>query len=762
MTPSLTPEQDAVVQHPLGRHARVLAVAGAGKTTTMVARVQHLVDAKGTSPKTIAILMFNRRARLQFIEKLNSALARDRQPEVNTFHSFAYRLIRDAAARGLFPSPSEVWVGEQEHLVRTTVLRSIQELERSGEIPPDAVDVDDALECISLWKGALIPPGRAGHRHNAHLPAVYKAFERSRIAKNALTFDDFVPLAVDLLTEEQEIRARVVNSFAVVIVDEYQDVNFGQQRLLELIAGERADVMVVGDDDQTIYEWRGARPEYITQEFARVFANKAVVDYQLSRTFRFGPVLAQCAQNVIAFNSRRVAKPIIAHNGAKASEILLFGNQPNSTSDTNRELAHEVLALVRRNGDPSNIIVLARLFSQLSGLEAAFLDIGIPYRVLGRAPLFERREIVALLDYLRLALRLDGPIDKESVDLLTSVANVPNRRLGRDDLVRTAKLLAGWGGQSVRRHLSYLYQADETPFTASQRRAVESLSNILERLRERITGEPNLNAGVLLEWLIVQIDYFKHFDAYYGASESAEDRKQAVRAFCTYAKGLGKTVPAFLEWIRTLDTTRGEPEDQQIVMTTVFRVKGEEFDYVVIPDCVEGYLPCLFSTTNEVYDLKGASTEHSLSDPLDNERRLFYVAVTRARKTVLIGVGARPSTVAQSSAELGGASRFLDEIQLEPTQEVMGAFQQVVARVAPSSQQLEQSLCKHAGHKGMVHNLLDIYLPHHGLTLTPEVVQAVENAPPVVYQARVPVLVPSPTKASLPLEVPKKPWWDVL
>ena len=147
-------------------------------------------------------------------------------------------------------------------------------------------------------------PERAGTHTSSYLPLVYQEFEKLRRSENALTFDDFVPLAVSLLEHNPVVNQRNCQNVQYLIVDEYQDINYGQQRLIELLAGVQADVMVVGDDDQTIYEWRGARPNYILNDFAQVFQNKPVLDYRLSRSFRFGPLIAQCASNVISWNTR--------------------------------------------------------------------------------------------------------------------------------------------------------------------------------------------------------------------------------------------------------------------------------------------------------------------------------------------------------------------------------------------------------------------------------------------------------------------------
>jgi len=710
---ALTREQRAVVTHPIGQHARVLAVAGSGKTTTMVYRIDYLVRHKQVNPDRIRILMFNSLARRQFKEKLDEiGLPQNLQPQVHTFHSFAYQIIQEMMITGLLPGTFEFWVGDKEELRRVYVHRAIQNLVSSGRIPPHSVDPDDALEAIGLWKGSLIPPlpDRAGYRGNPHTPLVYQEFERLRIQEWGVTFDDFIPLAIGFLEDERGVGDRWRSQTEFVIVDEYQDVNYGQQRLIELLAGNQADVMVVGDDDQTIYEWRGARPSYILREFRTVFSNKPHRDYALSHSFRFGPVLAQCAENVITFNQNRIRKPLLSHFSAKPSYIEVLIESSEQPTDVNRELAEQVVAIVRECRDPRKVIVLGRIFSQLSGLETEFLARRIPYHVLGRAPFFERRELRVLLDYVRLSVVLDQPVSHQAHDLLLSIANTPNRKLSREMLTRAMEAARHSGG-TTRQALESLASAWDSPFSAAQRGRVTELLELLDRLQERITKQATLPAGELLDWLVETLNYLQHFDDYYGQSESSEDRKRAIQFFCSYATTTGLGVLDFVHHVEQFDTTQGKPEEEQVRMTTVFRTKGLEYDYVVIPSCIEGYMPFLYGTSNMVYDKAGIVQEPLPSESIENERRLFYVAITRARRGVLIGASMLPTMGSRGRSGASTPSRFLHEIQLEPTIALMGPLQRLAAGQPAASTELQNAVAKHGNVKSIVQNLLAGYLP---------------------------------------------------
>jgi DNA helicase-2/ATP-dependent DNA helicase PcrA len=743
----LTSEQEAVVAHPLGRHARVLAVAGSGKTMTMAFRIKYLIEEQGVAPSSIRVLMFNKLARVQFQERLAEiGIPRKHHPPVDTFHSFSYRLIRQMMDARVIPSSVEFWTDGRGERIWLYTNIAIGNLEREGIVPAGYVDPEEAVQAISLWKGSLIPAHRAGYRGDLYLPLVYEEYERLRIRKGAITFDDFVPMAVGILEYEQSVRADWRNRVAHIIVDEYQDVNYGQQRLIELLAGKRADVMVVGDDDQTIYEWRGARPTYMIREFQTVFSNKPHTDYTLSRSFRFGPVIAQCAYNSISFNTTRVPKPLVAHRADKAAEVHVVEGP-----DANRELADQIITLVKEQDvPPSEIRVLVRTFAQLSGLEAECLERGIPYRVVGRCPFFERRENAILLDYLRLAMALDTPVTTQIERWLLSIANTPSRKLGRKDLSQAMRS-ARFHGATTREALTRLVDDPASPLCLPQQQRVTEFIALLDCLRRQITSEPDLLAGGLLSWMVDKLGYLAHFTEYYGDGWESFDRKRAVINFVDYARGTGLRPVDFLNHVASLDTTRGAPEDQQIVMTSVFREKGCEYDYVMIPQCEEGYMPCLRQTGNLVLDKAGLVEEPEPSEAIENERRLFYVALTRAKKAVFIGTVA--STGDGTSSHL--PSRFLDEIQLEATINVMEALQRLASGVGGAREELLAAVRQYGGIRRIAKNLVTEYLRDVGDDdLIAELSRIVASRPETGFGYRFPLTPPTVAGAVKPPPAP--------
>jgi DNA helicase-2/ATP-dependent DNA helicase PcrA len=753
---TITSEQEAVICHPLGRHARVLAVAGSGKTTTMAYRIKYLIEEQNVAPSSIRVLMFNKLARVQFQERLAEiGIPRKFHPPVDTFHSFSYRLIRQMMDARVIPASVEFWTDGRGERIWLYTNIAITNLEREGIVPAGHVDPEEAVQAISLWKGSLIPPSRAGYRGDLYLPLVYEEYERLRIRKGAITFDDFVVMAVGILEYEQSVRADWCNRVAHIIVDEYQDVNFGQQRLIELLAGERGDVMVVGDDDQTIYEWRGARPHYMIREFQTAFSNKPHTDYTLSRSFRFGPVIAQCAFNSISFNTTRVPKPLVAHRADKQAEVHILEG-----SDANRELADQIITLVKEQGvPPSEIRVLVRTYAQLAGLEAECLDRGIPYQVVGRNPFFERRENAVLLEYVRLAMALDSPVTTQTERWLLSIANTPSRKLGRKDLSQAMRS-ARFHGATTREALTRLADDPASSLCLPQQQRVTELVTLLDQIRQRVTGEPDLLAGTLLGWLVDTLNYLDHFTEYYGDGWESFDRKRAVINFVDYARGTGLPPVEFLNHIASLDTTRGAPEAQQIVMTSVFREKGCEYDFVMIPQCEEGYMPCLRQTGNLVFDKAGLVEEPEPSEAIENERRLFYVGLTRAKKAVFIGTVASTGDGALSHLP----SRFLDEIQLEATTNVMESLQRLASGVDGAREELLAAVKQFGGVRKITKNLVAEYLKDIGDdALLSEVSRIAASRPETPFGYRLPLTPPTIPGAVQPPPPPAlhKVWADV-
>ena len=660
-----TDEQRQIMLHPDGYHARVLAVAGSGKTSAMAYRIEYLMRKKGVSKNQIQVLMFNRLAREQFREKLEEHdFGRSQQPQVDTFHSFAYRIANMVG--------HVQWIGEQEWMKTLRLRIVLSAVERKNHLREYELSLVEAERAISLWKGALTPPSSAGYSGSCDelYTTVYKEFEKLRHEENAITYDDFVPLAVALLKGDRNKLEKHAGSLKYIIVDEYQDINLGQQCLIELLASCGADVMVVGDDDQTIYEWRGARSEFIIREFMSPFDDKPHHSYNLSRTFRFGYGIAQAAFNLIGHNTNRAQKNLLTYFPRKDCEIAVF-TPTESESNYNRLLSLQLSSILKQeNIEASDLRVLGRTYAQLNSFSTELLLKRIPFIIEGSVPYFKSREALALLDYLRVAAVLEEVPSSATDDRFLNIANKPSRYLGRADLKRM--LQEGRKRKLPLGELLFETAQDPTRFNrGSQREKFEDLVSLLEEVGRQINQAPDKSAGILLEWIEKEIGLLDYYRRYHGEGEECLLHTQNITALISYAQYTELEWRKFIDHVENFDTTLGRPEADCVRMTTIHRTKGLEFDYVFVPDCKEGFMPVFALSEDLTYDTRDPGRKPRPAEWIENERRLFYVGITRARKGLYLSAPAltRESRKSRGKATSSNSrpSRFLEEWELGPT-----------------------------------------------------------------------------------------------
>ena len=678
---SLTSEQMQVIQHPKGEHAIVLAVAGSGKTTTMCNRVAHLINHLKVNPNQICILMFNQLARQDFNLKLKQKFQSQQVQIAHTFHSFCQKVRNQLESRTLLPKIKESWTEQNQELIKIFTLRAIEQVKRQRpDLKDQKFEVEDVMNAISLWKAELIPPelDRAGH-DQPNYADIYIEYEKFRAQKLAHTYDDAVPEIVNFFESNPQALGELFSQYQYVIVDEYQDVNHGQQRLVELIVSQGADLMVVGDDDQTIYEWRGARPDYILKHFHSIFNNKPIKSYILSKTFRFGPLIAQCAHQSIKVNTLRKEKPLISSHPDQECNIRIIRDTPDRDSNVEQEMCDEILAQLiqeyKNQGDQADqtqviekFIVLGRTWAQLQGMESIFLQRRVPYTLIGNEPFFKRREIAVLVDYLRLTSIAVSQISEKHLNLLESVLNVPNRYIPKDPVLNLLR-----NRIAERPHMTFDQWTSDALMFFQNDSFKHRLSQLIQLLRTlyELSTKSNQDAYALIDKVLVLTNFITdHLKNYYGEKEESRDRIEAIQKFKQLVNQANlQTLDQFLSWYDQLDHTQGRPAGELIKLTTIYKTKGLEFDYVYIPDLRKGTMPTLMGNDTPVYDKKPRKYVYQPSPVIETERRLFYVAITRARKSVLIAVKNTQSLKAPQESE------FIQEIQLDDTLALIQAMQ---------------------------------------------------------------------------------------
>ncbi|MDC8441641.1 ATP-dependent helicase [Halomonas aquamarina] len=615
----LTAEQQAVVHHREG-HARVAAVAGAGKTTTMAARVLHLLGS-GVSPKRMLVLMFNRSAKDDFQRRLASmASAGQPLPDVRTFHSLGHRLTQSLCRWGAL-APRRLLSAEwqMERLLRQASLNVL-----AGQVDRrDAALEGDRLEALAhfcgLVKAEMLPAAALYERLNYepdtdYFPTAFEEAERLLHAEGVMTYADLLYRPLQALEADATLRKRVEGFLDHVIVDEYQDINTVQQRLLAVLAGPSANVMAVGDANQCIYEWRGARPDTMLENFTATFGK--ATDYPLSMTFRHGHALALTANHAIMANQRRPDQLCLAEAGNPDTRITV--------GQGSRLLLDALMDWQAQGRALSDASLLVRSWALSVPFQLALLQAGIPFRLLREDRFVFRLPLVqALAGYLKLSRRPELLHDPEQLLLLLSQ---PTPFVARERLQRLAYQLATTQ-QWPERHEPVL-----AALKPLQRRTLKKRWELLCEL-------PKLNVwppAKLLGHVVEAIDAEKTLKRAAARRDKGEEDVRLLDVLIEQAESV-QDPDAFIELLeRPVENQAGG-----VLVSTVHGAKGLEWPLVAVAGVNEEDFPH-YSRDNPLND-----------ERLEEERRLFYVAITRAKEQLLVlhdGGAHRPSRFIAESA----------------------------------------------------------------------------------------------------------------
>ncbi len=618
---SLTPEQQRVVAHNTGP-ALVFAVAGAGKTTAMVHRIQRLVQQQVFAPQRILATSFSR-ATVQDIRAALSPWPHCAEVQVATLHAVGLRMLHEGAERGLIPVPQVAGEGGT-HSERSLLRQALGKARHQRlELPPN-LDEQDFLSYVGMCKGnfaypempalpaaaqACIQQAKAPEELDYYLE-LYRIFEHTRRSLGLITFDDMLLSAWELLQRSPELLHTFQGFYDCVIVDEFQDVNAVQSEILDLLTHRHRNYMAIGDDDQTIYEWRGASPRFILSFPERYQATK----YLLRENFRSQASHLALANRMIAHNQQREPKQLHLTRG--------FGGKTEARHVSDevaqaRQLVTDIMRSCQAGYRFEQQAILVRLYAQSPYLEQALIEAFIPYRLVGSVPFYQRQEIRTLIEYLHLAQverevqqaraqgqRMDPNVLLGQQRRWQHLANRPVRYLNRYWLDWVAERIGK--GESLVLILRQLAEQADTPY---QRKLVTVLADIVKDLVE--TGV-DTDAGEILSRLEADLRYCQFLRKSSGFPETGEGRARTVEAFLDYAVGKGNP-EALAQHLQELAQAQRHDEDS-IILTTIFRAKGLEWPVVYIPHCNQGYIPY--------------RSGHSLEE----ERRLFYVALTRPRE----------------------------------------------------------------------------------------------------------------------------------
>lgn len=649
----LTQEQLDIIHHDLDKHATVLAVAGSGKTLTMVYRIRHLVGA-GVQHNAIRAVMYNRSAREDFDRKLHrEGLG---MIKTSTFHSLGYQILIWAGERGYHP---------QVDLVEDAmpiVKKAIGQLRMENAIDKNhVIDPEEVLGAISTWKSMLTLPVDAGHLADPIYVTIYERFERIRHREKKITFDDQIFDAVLLLEQNELVRGQMENKLEHLIIDEFQDVNLSRLRLAQILAGNLARVMVVGDDDQCIYEWQGARSSYIKRGFETTFTHFPHSTYKLSSSFRFGAAISQIAANVIGHNSDRVEKDLVAHSLLEKSSVELYSK--HSTGGEN-QIPIVLSELFEDEVLPKKIVILVRKYSQSFSAQLLMFVNGIPFYVDGQLNFFEGFAVKVALDYLDIALALDKPLTHTTRKILIEIINRPNRFVRKENFARylDEKIITK---HTISQILLDAYGLLEAGISERVHRRLRSLER---SLRKSLADENRIYGGEAILSLLDDIDFKSAFSAFKDDDKASEEVGR-IRMLGEFLVRTEIPPEKIRKYLSSLDTQQGKNQEDCICITSVFRAKGLEWDNVLLPGLIEGQCPDLRATVDVCVNINHPNRTLDPTETLESERRLFYVAVTRARKKVFLFADCNENQL---------LSRFVHEAYIADTVDAVCALQELV------------------------------------------------------------------------------------
>jgi len=613
----------------------VVAGPGSGKTRVVTLRIQYLVEAMGIHPGRILAMTFTNKAAGEMKRRLKDSLGDEiRHLWIGTFHATCARLLRIHHLEADLPAGFTIIDEEDQLRILKTILRD----PAIGTGAPKAASIRNAIEGAKRdgvrWKDFK---GRGPQREM--VKEIYRRYEEQLAAQGALDFNDLILRAVDLLKTAPGVLGKLQERFLHVLVDEFQDTDGLQYELVRLISAKHGSLFVVGDDDQSIYGWRGARVENML-DFRRDHPSCRVV--KLQKNYRSTSRILKAAMAVIRCNEERTDKELWT-DGPEGCAVRFV--QAGDERGEARAIAREVKDVVSSGGRLGAVAVIYRIHAQSRAIEEALIEAAIPYRIVGGVRFYERMEVKDLLAYLKLAF---NPRDDLS---FARVLNVPPRGFGEETL-RRIRQAAESAGASLLEGASAAVKDRLLP-----PRRLEDLARFTAMIEEHHRLSSSLTPSQLLAKIITTLSYEDYLKA--GFPEAAETRIENVRELVGLVEEFEETSDepslallfdriALQTSVDTMDT-----KEDRVTLMTAHSAKGLEFDGVIVAGVEDGLFPYRFFGS---YDLPPAQVRKEMEE----ECRLLYVAMTRARERLLL-TAARSRRLYDGSGSYRSESPFIIE-----------------------------------------------------------------------------------------------------
>ena len=621
----LNPKQLEAVESIQGPNL-VLAGAGTGKTRVLTTRVAYILDQNVAQPSQILCVTFTNKAAREMAERVQKLIPNrfDRMPWMGTFHSLGAKIIRNhAEAIGLKSSFTILDKDDQVALIKQ-ILKS-EGLDQS-QISPKYVQSK-----IDNWKNKALNPNDINAQHldsfiDDKVANIYKIYQSRLFNINCLDFGDLLLQCINLFKIE-DILKRYSNNFKFILVDEYQDTNTAQYIWLKLLSSYHHNICCVGDDDQSIYSWRGAQADNMLK-FEK--ENKNTKTIKLEQNYRSTNNILKSASSLISYNELRLGKELYSEQG-DGSKINI--HLTNSSGDEASLIAKEILKYSQTQPNFDEMAVLVRATFQTREIEESLIKYSVPYRIVGGIRFYERAEIKDSISYLRLVYEKQDDVAFERALM------IPKRGIG-DKSFGKIIALAKDKSLSLYQASQLLAGSDEIPKKASA--SLLSFIDLIDRCTA-LTASKKFND--ILKILLDESGYMEMLknDKNINALSKIENIKELIVAMDDYA-----SIEEFLEHIALVSAVDETQNDSKVSLMTLHAAKGLEYEFVFLPGWEEGLFP--HQKTIDELGNKG----------IEEERRLAYVGITRAKKNLNISTSLTRRF--QNNWMPSLQSRFIDEL----------------------------------------------------------------------------------------------------
>lgn len=616
----------------------ILAGAGSGKTGVLTHRIAHLIDDLGVNSYNILAITFTNKAAKEMKERVDRLVGMGADSAwIMTFHAACVRILRRYICRIGYDNNFTIYDTDDQKSV-------IKDILKRKNLDPKQYKDRTILSVISNAKDNLISPddmyqSSGGNYKTMKTAEIYREYQEQLKKNNAVDFDDIIGLTVKLFNEDKEVLRYYQERFRYIMVDEYQDTNRAQFNLIRLLAGGHGNLCVVGDDDQSIYKFRGADINNIL-DFEKYFNDAKII--KLEQNYRSTQKILDVANEVIKNNAGRKDKRL--WTSVKDGTKVIFNVYENGYEEARgiaEDIAHRHL---HDRKDYSDFAILYRTNAQSRSLEEKLIEKNIPYRIYGGINFYARREIKDILAYLK-------TIDNARDDLAVKrILNVPKR---------------GIGAASVAKVDDYAYENDITFYVALRQakevpglqRAVSKVEGFVTQIEVLKSKSQYIGVGKLIEEIIETVGYSDYIDAESESDEQATERRQNIDELISKAVQYEETVDepslsGFLEEVALVaDIDNLDENNDMVSLMTIHSAKGLEFPIVYLAGMEDGLFPSYMSiSTGDESDI-------------EEERRLCYVGITRAKETLIMSA-ARMRTV-RGETQMNRTSRFVREIPKE-------------------------------------------------------------------------------------------------